>query len=335
MECAHHGLLLRRSHPAEDGVRVDGLLELRRVFSELAGIQGIVGAGHARLGGDGADSGGVVTGDHLDGDLLVEEVAHRLGRVGAQALIDDNECSRGDLSRPALGIGTRARRPSEEQHARALSRESLGALAHLRIGVAEHDLGCAQEPCAVIVEGRCRPLARAGEGDALDHRPGRVGVGLRDRRKRGVGALLRGAHRGEGGVDVDGRVEHLDVGHGHARLGQRARLVDAHRVDTGQHFNSGQVLNEHLALRETDDGDRHCDAREEDKALGHHRHNASDRAPNRIIHGLVGAQLGDEEQDPDGWDHEGRETHELRNVIAQLGLGLGELLGLLGEPGSK
>ena len=239
MECAHHGLLLRRSDPAEDGVRVDRLLELRRVFGELAGIQRILRAGHAGLGGDGADGGGVVPGDHLDGDLLLEEVAHRLGCVGAQALIDNDECSRGDLSRPALGIGTRARRPSEEQHARALSRQSLGALAHRGIGLAEHDFGSTQEPCSVILEGRCRPLARTGEGDALDHRPGRVGVGLRDGRERGVGALLRGAHRGEGGVDVDGGVEHLDVGHGHARLGQRARLVDAHRVDTGQHFDSG------------------------------------------------------------------------------------------------
>ena len=183
----------------------------------------------------------------------------------------------------------------------------------------------------MIDEGRGRPLAGAGEGDRVEDAPLGGGVGAGHRLEGGIRRLLRGTERRECTRHVSVGVEHLDIGDGHARLGQRAGLVDAHRVDAREHLDGGKVLHQHLALREAHHRDGHRDAREEHQPLGDHRHDTGDRAADRLVHGLVGAQLRDEEQDPDGRDHVRRDADEAVDVIAELGARLGELLGLCGE----
>ena len=95
---SHHGLLLARGHATEDAVLVHRIGQLLRILGEFTRIDGIIRTGHAGLRGDGSDGRGVVAGDDLDGDVLLEEVAHRLGGVRSQALVDDDESRRIGLS---------------------------------------------------------------------------------------------------------------------------------------------------------------------------------------------------------------------------------------------
>ena len=80
---SHHGLLLARGHATEDAVLVHRIGQLLRILGEFTRIDGIIRTGHAGLRGDGSDGRGVVAGDDLDGDVLLEEVADRLGGIGS------------------------------------------------------------------------------------------------------------------------------------------------------------------------------------------------------------------------------------------------------------
>ena len=77
-------LLLGR-HAPEHVVGHGGLLEgLRR--RERRGVDPLVSVGDARLGGDARDRPGIIAGDHVERDALVDEVRNRLGRARADVV---------------------------------------------------------------------------------------------------------------------------------------------------------------------------------------------------------------------------------------------------------
>lgn len=81
----------------------------------------------------------------------------------------------------------------------------------------------------------------------------------------GSGSLAAGAERVGHGQRV---VEHHDLLHGHAGLGERAGLVDADDVDPRERLDRGHVLDKRLLLREADDRHGHGGAREEHEPSG-------------------------------------------------------------------
>ena len=335
MERSHHGLLLRRSDPAKDRMRVHGLREIHRIIAELPSIQRILRRGHTCLNGNGPDRRWIVARDHLDSDILLKEVANRLRRVRPQPLVNDDKRDRVHLSGTPIDIRSSTSAAREEDDARPLGGQLLGADPNLRVGIAEDHLGCAEKPTPMVAERRRRPLARAGECHAVHERPSWVRIGLGHGLDRRVGGFLCRAECREGSLGVGVRVKEHNVGDRHAGLGQGARLINADRVDAGEHLDRRKILDQHLPLGQAHHGHRHGDACQQHQSLGDHRDDAPDRAADSVVDGLVCTQLRDQQEQSDRRNHEGCESDELCDVIAKFRARRLELLGLCGQPGGK
>ena len=119
VECADHGLLLAGGDAAEDRVVVDRVDKQVGIVGQFAGVDRVGCTRYAGLLGDSAHCRGVVAGDHLDVDVLVEEVLHGVAGVRAQPLIDDDKGDRLHLAGTAFGVGPIADRPGDEENAGA------------------------------------------------------------------------------------------------------------------------------------------------------------------------------------------------------------------------
>ena len=94
MQRIDHRLLLRRRHPSEHTVVIDRTGKLLGILGQLPRVDRVIGAGDTRSFCDRTHRRGVIPGDHLHRDALVEEVADGVRSIRAQHLIDDDERDR-------------------------------------------------------------------------------------------------------------------------------------------------------------------------------------------------------------------------------------------------
>ena len=112
-------LLLLRRYPAEYGVFVGGLPQLLRGL-QGGGVYVLFTVGNLRLLGDHAHRGGIVAGDHLDGDPLLGKVGEGLLGVGPQLAREQGQSQGLQLFRVQLAGGQGAVVPRQQQHPIAL-----------------------------------------------------------------------------------------------------------------------------------------------------------------------------------------------------------------------
>ena len=296
-------LLLRRRDATEHQVLLERLAELVEVGGQLARVEPRRGV-HADLARDRRDGLRVVARDDAHGHALLGEELEGLLRVGAHALAEGEQRHGGERRGQALGVGALLREllgaVGEHERAPAGRREVGGPATQVDRGIRgvdgcrEDHLGPAEHPRAGAREADRAPLARRRERDArlgLEHAlhririaeaaRGRVRLGLRAVPGEHVGPAV-GRRRGER-VRV---VEH-DVA-----LGEGARLVEADEVDAGQALDGGQLLHEHLAVRELHGSHRERDARHEHEAQRDHRDDGRDRRDRGILPRVVLDRLG-------------------------------------------
>jgi len=136
----------------------------------------------------------------------------------------------------------------------------------------------------------------------------------------------------------------LGLGSEQAPLGERSRLVEAHRVDASQPFDGGQFLHQHLAPAETDYPNRECDGGEKDEPLGDHRHKAGDAEPDGFLDVrpspiLVvgpageGGELAPDEEQGCGYQNPCDAPQDPVDAGTQFRADQSELAGLFGKPG--
>ena len=120
----------------------------------------------------------------------------------------------------------------------------------------------------------------------------------------------------------------------HAVLGQRARLVGTHHVDTGQTLDRGQFVDQTLPAAQSNDADGERDGCHQHEALGHHRHQGADHPQHRLAPSRIGGeQLRVDDQDACRDQQVGDELQDLVDTAAQFGVHQRELAGFVGELG--
>ncbi len=258
---------------------LDGVDDRRRhvvgvhVLGEGVGGGDDVGA-HAELAGDLDGDGGVVAGDHLDGDALgLDRVDRRLAVIARRVEHRQDAEQRPGLA-AVLGAGD-GERPV------ALGGEGgdgvLDLLRHVGRRLRQVDdrlrgaLGDGQFLALRVLDRRLGALGHRVEGGEELVGPGLGGVRvLQALDDAGVDRVVVLEARGEGAGEDDvlgvGGGEQDRVAELQLVLGQRAGLVGAEDVDAGHLLDGGEAGDDRLLLREREGAERHGDR--EDRGHG-------------------------------------------------------------------
>jgi hypothetical protein len=244
---------------------------------------------------DRADRAGVVAGDHTQGDALLHEVAQRVGRVVANALLEEDQGDRFEI-RQGFTLQQLVR-AGQQQHAPAVGRELVGAGACL-VGrsVGQDHLGRADDPSAVFTEGRRTPFAGRRERNRCRSNPSRRWSELGRQRAHGGVAVLVGCHRAERLLHRCLIDKGLDAVERDGALREGAGLVEQHDIDTGKALDRGELLYQHVPSRERDRRHREREARQQHETLGHHGDDTGDDPRDCLPPPVVRGELAEREE---------------------------------------
>ncbi len=105
LQGVHHLPLLVGAHPAEYGVTFDDVSQLLGFARQGPAVDHGLGARHADLPGDGSYGLGMIAGDHLGVNPLPCEEAERVGCVIPDAVAEDDQRLRLELTGEPFRLG--------------------------------------------------------------------------------------------------------------------------------------------------------------------------------------------------------------------------------------
>ncbi|CKS69696.1 Uncharacterised protein [Mycobacterium tuberculosis] len=286
--------------------------------------------------GDRTNRHRVVTGDHLDRNILNSKIIQRFTGVGPHLLLQHNQRYRGDLTR-RLGMVDGHTASSQQQHPQSLRSDPLGLSGRHRSRIEQH-VGRADHPVTVIAKGDAAPLGGRLERRVRGHDPARrrvkgLGDCLHARVGTGVGGGQGGQHIGDTFLSTS-PVELFDLADPHATFGQCAGLVGADHVHPRQPLDGGQLLHQALTLAEPDHPDGEGDRGHQHQAFGNHRHQRAHHPQHGFPPSHVcGEQLGVDGQQAGRHQQVSDELQNPVDAVAQFGFHQGELAGLGGQFG--
>ena len=205
--------------------------------------------------------------DDLDLDPLIREVRQRLCGIGPNPFLEHDQGDRPHVGRQGLVLQRQigAGHQQDPSAAFGVLGDPGGDRRAGRRGV-EEDIGCAEQPGALIGERGTAPLAgRAERHHGAGDQPGVAGTAspMAARLALGRASVWGSAPRASSGASSPGTgsIEATSS----ARLGEGAGLVEADDVDPGEPLDGGQLLHQDPLAGQAHAADGEGDAGEQDQ----------------------------------------------------------------------